>query len=154
MDIDKLLREYGLPGAMAVRPDDLSGWMVPFAVQAEEICTAAGVSFVFLESSDMQAVAIQDEIDVVGVHAGMFWMLCRLASVVAASGVFPAMIGDNEPRWTPEVERSFRTPRDLLKERQPFDWALESIGRVRQGGVISAVAVGHRQAALAVMCRG
>ena len=27
-------------------------------------------------------------------------------------------------------------------------------GRVRQGGVISAVAVGHRQAALAVMCRG
>ena len=29
-----------------------------------------------------------------------------------------------------------------------------AIGRVRQGGVISAVAVGHRQAALAVMCRG
>lgn len=28
------------------------------------------------------------------------------------------------------------------------------LGRVRQGGVISAVAVGHRQAALAVMCRG
>ena len=30
----------------------------------------------------------------------------------------------------------------------------ERVGRVRQGGVISAVAVGHRQAALAVMCRG
>ena len=30
----------------------------------------------------------------------------------------------------------------------------EVAGRVRQGGVISAVAVGHRQAALAVMCRG
>jgi hypothetical protein len=30
----------------------------------------------------------------------------------------------------------------------------EEQGRVRQGGVISAVAVGHRQAALAVMCRG
>ncbi len=30
----------------------------------------------------------------------------------------------------------------------------EECGRVRQGGVISAVAVGHRQAALAVMCRG
>ncbi|MEX6723159.1 DsbA family oxidoreductase [Parapedomonas caeni] len=30
----------------------------------------------------------------------------------------------------------------------------ERLGRVRQGGVISAVAVGHRQAALAVMCRG
>ena len=34
-----------------------------------------------------------------------------------------------------------------------FDVALFQ-GRVRQGGVISAVAVGHRQAALAVMCRG
>jgi hypothetical protein len=32
--------------------------------------------------------------------------------------------------------------------------AAGSRGRVRQGGVISAVAVGHRQAALAVMCRG
>ena len=31
---------------------------------------------------------------------------------------------------------------------------LKRRGRVRQGGVISAVAVGHRQAALAVMCRG
>lgn len=30
----------------------------------------------------------------------------------------------------------------------------KEFGRVRQGGVISAVAVGHRQAALAVMCRG
>ena len=30
----------------------------------------------------------------------------------------------------------------------------QDAGRVRQGGVISAVAVGHRQAALAVMCRG
>lgn len=32
--------------------------------------------------------------------------------------------------------------------------SIEETGRVRQGGVISAVAVGHRQAALAVMCRG
>lgn len=34
------------------------------------------------------------------------------------------------------------------------DDLLVQVGRVRQGGVISAVAVGHRQAALAVMCRG
>ncbi len=33
-------------------------------------------------------------------------------------------------------------------------WQEPQRGRVRQGGVISAVAVGHRQAALAVMCRG
>ena len=35
-----------------------------------------------------------------------------------------------------------------------LDRYADFIGRVRQGGVISAVAVGHRQAALAVMCRG
>lgn len=34
------------------------------------------------------------------------------------------------------------------------DVRCELIGRVRQRGVISVVAVGHRQAALAVMCRG
>lgn len=128
MDIDKLLRAYNLPPVMAVRPDDPSGWMVPLAIQAQEICETAGAKFVFLESSEMQAVAIQDEIDVVGIYAGMFWMLCRLASVVAASGVFPAMEGDIEPSWTPDIERSLRTPRELLEERQPYDWALESIG--------------------------
>lgn len=36
---------------------------------------------------------------------------------------------------------------------RPRKWPMRR-GRVRQGGVISAVAVGHRQAALAVMCRG
>jgi hypothetical protein len=35
-----------------------------------------------------------------------------------------------------------------------FNAWFAGLGRVRQGGVISAVAVGHRQAALAVMCRG
>ncbi len=36
----------------------------------------------------------------------------------------------------------------------PRELPAYNFGRVRQGGVISAVAVGHRQAALAVMCRG
>ena len=35
-----------------------------------------------------------------------------------------------------------------------YTLATGSVGRVRQRGVISAVALGHRQAALAVMCRG
>ncbi len=55
------------------------------------------------------------------------------------------------------------TPKDFLDlgTRASIDMALTRLvqsgvirGRVRQGGVISAVAVGHRQAALAVMCRG
>jgi hypothetical protein len=76
----------------------------------------------------MQAIAIQNDEDVVGVYAGMFWMLCRLAAVVAASGVFPAMKGDVEPDWRPEIGRSIQTPRHLLEEGVPFDWAMESIG--------------------------
>lgn len=126
MDIEELLRKYGLPRVMEVRPDDTSGWMVPFAIQAQEICAVAGASFAFLESRDMQAVAFQDRRDVVGVYAGMFWMLCRLSSLVAASGVFPAMNGSVEPTWTPDVGRSLRTPRDLLDEKVPFDWEIES----------------------------
>jgi hypothetical protein len=41
-----------------------------------------------------------------------------------------------------------------LKSQIRLAMHLTDLGRVRQGGVISAVAVGHRQAALAVMCRG
>lgn len=128
MTIEKILRKYGLPRPMIVRHDDPSGWMVPLAIEAQDICEAADARFVFLESREMQAVAVQDQEDVVGVYAGMFWMLCRLASLVAASGVFPTLKGIAEPTWTPDIKRSLRTPRDLLNEREPFDWQLESIG--------------------------
>lgn len=59
-----------------------------------------------------------------------------------------------------EADRASDNPRYAIHEPEaactscPIAvWYLEG-GRVRQGGVISAVAVGHRQAALAVMCRG
>ena len=47
------------------------------------------------------------------------------------------------------LQAKFSDVDDLLREAMHGH-----LGRVRQGGVISAVAVGHRQAALAVMCRG
>jgi|GEM_PF-5318555 len=128
MNIEEILQKYGLPRSMVVRHDDPSGWMTPFAVEAQEICSASEVSFVFLESQGMQAVAVQDQENLVGVYAGMFWMLCRLASLVAARGIFPALQGVSEPTWKPDLERSERAPRDLLDERKPFDWQLESIG--------------------------
>nr|WP_314256768.1 hypothetical protein [uncultured Devosia sp.] len=130
--MEDLLRNNNLPRPLA--PDELSGWMVPFAMQAQGICGSVGTSFVFLDSDEMQAVAVQDEeINVVGVYLGMFSMLCRLATVVASSGVFPAMKGDIEPSWNPDVERSMRSPRKLLEERRPFDWELESIGWKQAG---------------------
>lgn len=128
MVIEAVLEKLELPRKMEVRPDDATGWMFPFAVEAEQICAAAGVDFVFLESPVMQAVAVQDDCDIVGVNAGMFWMLCRLAALVARSGVFPAMKGEAQPSWEPEPARSLRTPRELLDETVPFDWQLESIG--------------------------
>ena len=133
MEIEELLSKYGQPRQMVVRPDDQSGWMLPFHMQAQELCGVVGADFAFLESPIMQAVAIQCERSVVGVYAGMFWMLCRLASVVAGSGVFPAMKGDVEAKWDPEVRRSLKTPRELLEETVPFDWSMESIGWKQAG---------------------
>ena len=36
--------------------------------------------------------------------------------------------GVSESTWNPDLERSERAPRDLLNEKKPFDWQLESIG--------------------------
>ena len=43
---------------------------------------------------------------------------------------------------------------DAVTKLQPQSVAMEACGHVRQDGVISAVAPGHRQAALAVMFSG
>lgn len=130
MTLDEFLNANGLPKSVNVRPDDRSGWMTPFAIQGQQMCASAGAIFAFLESGEMQAVAVQDTDgnDVVGVFAGMFWMLCRLAAVAAGSGVFPGMKGLEEPAWNPDLLRSLQTPRELLEEARPFDWELESIG--------------------------
>ncbi len=128
MDVRSILTKYKLPSIMTVRPDDLSGWMTPFSIDAHNICHLSGAEFVFLESSEMNAIAIQDEVEIVGVCAGMFWMLCRIAAVAAGKGVFPDMEGEIELGWEPDVLRSLQTPRELLSEGVQFDWVMESIG--------------------------
>lgn len=130
--LDELLQKYGLPRAMTARVDDKSHWMVPFEIEATQICESftaiPKVQFTFVEGTKMQAVAIQDEFDAVVMYAGMFWMLCRLAAAAVGSGVFPAMEGDAEPKWAPDLTRSLKSPRKLLEETKPFDWELESAG--------------------------
>ena len=62
-----------------------------------------------------------------------------------------------EPSWITDPNlRFFDKKGNPINGRAPCPRGCKhkSRGRVRQGGVISAVAVGHRQAALAVMCRG
>jgi hypothetical protein len=128
--ISEILRARGLPPPLEIRADDPTGFLFPFHKEGTEICAALQRSrecrFTFIESTKMQAIALQDEIDIVGVYAGMFWMLCRLASSAAAGGVFPAMTGGKEPEWQPEVDRSLQLPRDLLNEGKQFDWRAES----------------------------
>ncbi len=51
-------------------------------------------------------------------------------------------------------QHSDDVPLDNVEALLSAIFSVADEGRVRQGGVISAVAVGHRQAALAVMCRG
>ncbi|MGR9466323.1 hypothetical protein [Rhizobium leguminosarum] len=127
----KILAKNGLPPSFEVRPDDPTGFILPFAVDGIAMCEGIKRSrecrFTFVEGAEMQAIALQDEIDIVAMYAGMFWLLCRLASSAAASGVFPAMDGGNVPEWRPDISRSLRLPRDLLEEGKPFDWQAESL---------------------------
>jgi hypothetical protein len=126
--IDDILKKYHLPQVMTVRFNDQSGWLTPLAEEAQALCGANDAIFVVLESGDMNAVAIQDEIEIVGMYAGMFWMLCRIAAVAAERGVFPAMKGEAEPIWAPDPLRSIQTSRTLLQEGDPFVWDIESAG--------------------------
>ena len=59
----------------------------------------------------------------------------------------------SHPLMVELIEQHF-VPLAIFNNHPGDDARILSKGRVRQGGVISAVAVGHRQAALAVMCRG
>lgn len=128
-DLNRLLNKHGFSSVMTVNTDDSSGWLFPFGNEALAICKQANAHFAFIEDQKMQAVAIQDEgVDVVVMYAGMFWMLCRLAAVIAGSGVFTAMKGENEPVWKPDLEKSLQTPRKLLVEGTPFNWEQESGG--------------------------
>ncbi len=129
IDLTHLLNKNNVSSAMTVRADDTSGWLVPFRNEGLEFCKHFAAHFSFVESVEMQAVAIQDEgIDVVGMYAGMFWMLCRLAAEAANSGVFPALKGENQPSWKPDLAKSSKTPRKLLQEKVPFNWEQESAG--------------------------
>lgn len=127
-DIPAFLSRYHLPPIMTVPVNDRSAFLYPFEIRGRELCRGQNADFVILASEEMKAFAAQDEADFVAMYAGMFWMLCRLAAAVAASGVFPVMEGSSSPVWAPDLERSLRTPRELLKENSPFDWELESIG--------------------------
>lgn len=128
--VAEILRSRRLPPPLELQFDDPTGFLFPFHAEGVDICAGLQRSrecrFTFIESTKMQAIAVQDEIDVVGIYAGMFWMLCRLSSSAAASGVFPAMAGGKEPEWKPDISRSLYLPRQLLEEGRQFDWKTES----------------------------
>ena len=60
----------------------------------------------------------------------------------------------SDPYFEIEAWQELVAIQNLVERDGDASLGIMSGGRVRQGGVISAVAVGHRQAALAVMCRG
>jgi len=129
IDINRILYRNNVSTAMTVRTDDPTGWLVPFCSEARAFCEQSEAHFAFVESVEMQAVAIQDEgVDVVAMYAGMFWVICRLAAAVANSGVFPTMAGEKEPAWKPDPVKTSQVPRKLLQEGTQFDWELESAG--------------------------
>lgn len=127
--VDSVLEKRGLKRIHDVRVDDQSAFMFPFNEEGRSICSKynSDIYFVFIESLEMQAVSIDDEVKICGMYAGMFWMLCRLASVIAGGGVFPAMLGGEEPSWSPDELKLKMTPREILEEGRSFDWDFESV---------------------------
>ena len=127
---DEILKKVRVPPALIVEPDEPTGWMLPYQTAAAELCKLnrkpVAAHFTFIEDTRMQAFAIQDDREIVGVYAGMFWLLCRLASRAAGSSVFPVLRGAGPQERPLSVEKSRETPRTLLKERQPFNWIIES----------------------------
>ena len=126
-EIAEICAKYRLPYPMTVPVRDPSAFMFPMGLQAQDLCQLYGARFVFLESPTINAVALQDtDFQMVGVHAGMFWMLSRIAARVVRSGAFVNVGRKPEPVWNPGYGRTSVGPRALLDDMKPFDWQAEN----------------------------
>lgn len=126
MNLDDILKKYRLPHSMHIEVQNESMFMFPLAEEARKICKQHGAEFTFVEGLEMQAGAIQDDIDIVVMYAGMFWMLCRLAAEITRGGAFINMNGQAEPTWNPDFKKSMQIPREILDEGNVFNWKIES----------------------------
>lgn len=126
MNIDEILKKYPLPHSMQIEVQNESMFMFPMAEEARNFCKQYGAEFTFVEGRKMQAGAIQDDIDIVVMYAGMFWILCRLAAEITRGGAFINMNGQAEPTWKPYFKKSMQIPREILEEGTVFNWRIES----------------------------
>ncbi|WP_155254726.1 M48 family metalloprotease [Pseudomonas corrugata] len=127
-NIDDVLRQERLD--MRLKPSDLAEvnpWFLPVERDLSLICQQIlpkPVSFTFSASPTIQACIVYRS-NLVVMTAGMFNVLCRLASKIVSSGAFVVFEGGAEPTWTPNVDNNFKSVTSGLSS-VAFDWNLES----------------------------
>lgn len=71
----------------------------------------------------VQACAIHDD-QLIVLTAGMFDMLCKLASSIVSAEIYPEIGSENSPTWKPDTSNCNRPVRKLL-DQNPFNWKLK-----------------------------
>ncbi|WP_150803923.1 hypothetical protein [Pseudomonas fluorescens] len=128
MNIDDALRQERLePRLVPSDIADINPWFLIMERDLSSLCQQAlpkPVRFTFNVSHSIQACVFYRS-NLVVMTAGMFNVLCRLASRIVTSGAFVAFEGGVEPIWTPSVENSFKSVTSDLSSIA-FDWGVES----------------------------
>ncbi|MFS2201997.1 hypothetical protein ACCD00_26185 [Pseudomonas sp. Pseusp3] len=128
MNIDDALRQACLePRLVSSDIADTNPWFLIVERDLSLLCQNAlptPVNFTFNISRSIQACVLYRS-NLVVMTAGMFNVLCRVASKIVTSGVFIEFEGGVEPTWTPNAEFAFSSVASDLSSTA-FNWGVES----------------------------
>lgn len=119
-----LLQKYNM--GMILRPENVistNPWFMVFTAQMDDLVrhiSSDSMRFYFSADSRVQAYAIYDDQAIV-LTAGMFDLLCKLASSIVGRGIYPAVGIVSGSDWDPDINKNLLSVRDLLKESS-FYW--------------------------------
>lgn len=114
---------------MLLNPADVSStnpWFMVFIPNLNALVknlSAGSMRFCISAESKVQACAIHDDQAIV-LTAGMFDLLCNLASSIVSRGIYPALGTTSKPDWSPDVNNNLRSVRDFLTDSS-FNWVLK-----------------------------
>ena len=104
---------------MLLNPADVSStnpWFMVFIPNLNalvEDLSAGSMRFCISADSKVQACAIHDDQAIV-LSAGMFDLLCKLASSIVSRGIYPALGTTRKSDWSPDINNNLRSVRDIL----------------------------------------
>ena len=122
MDFAKALYEAHLN--IRLNEEEFSNELYGYAqYEAKQLCEeiTPKLHFTFIHGTNLQAYAVYKS-DMIVVTDGLFNFLCRLADRIVSKGLFTNIGRPTEPTWTPNLDNSLRTARELIQDK-PFDFA-------------------------------